>query len=129
MVKSLLVALFCILIPFSSHASESIPVNSQGDLHVTVFITDSPEFTEEWIETPPSHALTIRTIKEAKYNETVHAGFAITGFTKGPGAKVKFVVAVHVLAPSQGRKMGRLLKGSNNRQRNNHSRPISTNGV
>ena len=99
MVKSFLIALFCILIPLYSHASEPMAGNSQGDLHITVFITDSLEFINEWIKTQPTHAPTIRTINEAKYNQTVHAGFAITGFTKGPDSKVNFVVAVQVLAP------------------------------
>ncbi len=99
MLKSLLIALTCIIIPFFVHALEPMTVNSQGDLHITVFITDSPKFIKEWIETPPSHAPTIKRIKEAKYNQMVHAGFAITGFTKGTDSKVDFVVAVQVLAP------------------------------
>ena len=99
MVKSFLIALFCILIPFSSYASEPMAGNLQGDLHITVFITDSLEFMKEWIKSEPTPAPTIRTINEAKYNQKVHAGFAITGFTKGPDSKVNFVVAVQVLAP------------------------------
>jgi hypothetical protein len=99
MVKSILVAIFCILIPFSSQAVESLGINSQGDLHITVFITDSTSFLSEWIESPPSHALTISTINEIKYNQLVYAGFAITGFTKGSDAKVNFVVDIQVSAP------------------------------
>ncbi len=99
MIKSLCVAIFCFIIPFSAHALEPLAVNAQGDLHITVFITDSPSFLKEWIKTPPSHALTISTITEAKYNQLVHAGFAITGFTKGPDSNVNFIVGVQVFAP------------------------------
>ncbi len=82
MVKAVLVAIFCILIPFSSQALEPLAVNSQGDLHITVFITESTSFLEEWIKNPPPHALTISTINEAKYDELVYVGFAITGLNK-----------------------------------------------
>lgn len=99
MVKAVLVAIFCILIPFPSQALEHLAVNSQGDLHITVFITESTSFLEEWIKNPPPHALTISTINEAKYNQLVYVGFAITGFTKGPESKVNFVVDVQVFAP------------------------------
>ncbi len=99
MVKSLLIALICILSPLSTYALEPMAVNSPGDLHITVFITDSPEFIKEWVKTPPSHAPTIKRIKEAKYNQMVHAGFAVTGFSKGADSKVDFIVAVQVLAP------------------------------
>ena len=99
MIKLLLVAIFCILIPFSSYAEESLEVYSKGDLHITVFITDSTSFLGEWIENPSSHALTISTVKEVNHNQSVYAGFAISGFTKGPDAKVNLVVDIQVFAP------------------------------
>ena len=98
--KFFLIVFFCILIPFPANALlQYLTVNAQGDLHLTVFITDSPDFLHGWENTPPSHALNIRTITETKFNQLVHAGFAITGFTKGPDSKVNLVIVVQVSAP------------------------------
>jgi len=99
MLKSIFFSLALVMLPFNAYALEPMPINPPGDLLVTVFITDSPEFIKEWIETPPSHAPTIKRINEAKFNQMVHAGFAVTGFTKGSDSKVNFVVAVQVKAP------------------------------
>ncbi len=97
--KFIVASVILILVPLFSYASEPMTVTEPGDLNVTVFITDSPEFIKEWVETPPSHGPTIRRIKEAKYNQMVHAGFSITGFSKDSDSKVDFVVAVQVKAP------------------------------
>ena len=74
-------------------------VNPRGDLQLTVFITDSPDFLQGWINAPPSHALNISTIAETELNQLVSAGFAITGFTKGPGSEVDLVVGFQISAP------------------------------
>jgi len=100
LVKSFFIVFFCILIPLSANALlQNLTVNAPGDLHVTVFITDSPSFLDGWINTPPSHALNISTITETTFNQLVYIGFAITGFTKGPDSKVNLVVGVQFFAP------------------------------
>ena len=99
MIRSILFLILILLLPASTFALEPMTVNASGDLHITVFITDSPKFIREWVETPPSHGPTIKRIKEAKYNQMVHAGFAVTGFTKDKDSKVNFVVGVQVKAP------------------------------
>jgi SH3-like domain-containing protein len=100
LVKSFLIAFFCVIIPFSANAlSQYLTVNAQGDLHLTVFITNSPFLLYGWKNTPPSHALNINTIAETKFNQQVYAGFAITGFSKDADSKVNLVVGVQVFKP------------------------------
>lgn len=99
MSKSLLLIIACLLFPMASYAIEPMPTNSQGNLYVSVFIIDSPEFSKEWINTPASHSPSINTIDEVSYNQMVHAGFAITGFSKGKDSRVNFVVAIQVENP------------------------------
>ncbi|WP_373032956.1 hypothetical protein [Sulfurovum sp.] len=97
MIKSIMLALL-IFFPHSSFALESMKVNSPGDLDVTIFITDSPQFIEEWVGTPASHAPIITKINKAKFNQMVHAGFAITGYSR-LNQEVDFVVSVQVTSP------------------------------
>jgi SH3-like domain-containing protein len=100
LVKSFLIAFFCVIIPFSANAlMQHLTVNAQGDLHLTVFITDSPFLLYGWKNTPPSHALNINTIAETKFNQQAYAGFAITGFSKDADSKVNLVVGVQVFKP------------------------------
>ena len=96
----IVVLLFTLLLfPLSISALEPMPVKEPGDLHITVFITDSPDFIKEWVGTPQSHGPTVRRIKEAKYNQMVHAGFAVTGLMKDSDSKVNFIVAIQVETP------------------------------
>lgn len=99
MFKFIVFSIVLLLFPKGTFALEPMTINAPGDLQVIVFVTDSPEFIKEWRETPPSHGPTIKRIKEAKYNQLVHAGFAVTGFTKDSNSKVNLVVAVRVKTP------------------------------
>ena len=100
LVKSFLIAFFCILIPFSANALlQYLIINEQGDLQLTVFTTESSNLLQSWIRTPPSYALYINTITETQFNHNVTTGFAVTGFTKGPDSKVNLVIDVQIFSP------------------------------
>jgi SH3-like domain-containing protein len=99
-IKFLLILFLGLLLPFSADASlQYVTVNAQGDLRLTVFVTDVPGFLYGWMKAPPSHALNISTTAETKLNQQVSAGIAITGFTRGPGAEVNLVVGFQITAP------------------------------
>lgn len=78
----------------------AIDPNPPGDLAVTVFVAESPDFIREWVNTPSSFGPTIRRIQKARFNQKVHAGFIVTGYTRQENFHVNFVVDVKVTDPN-----------------------------
>jgi len=82
------------------YALEPMRVNQSGDPHVEVFVSDSTKFMDDWVNTPSSYAPVIKRVKEARFNQMVHAGIVISGFGIDSSSKVDFVVGVEIIAPN-----------------------------
>jgi hypothetical protein len=78
----------------------AIDPNPPGDLAVSVFMAESPDFIQEWVNTPSSFGPTIHRIKKARFNQQVHAGFIVTGYTRQENFQVNFVVNVKITDPT-----------------------------
>ncbi|MBI3345185.1 MAG: hypothetical protein HY028_10095 [Gammaproteobacteria bacterium] len=79
--------------------AKAIDPNTPGDLAVSVFVAESPDFIREWVTTPSSHGPTIRRIRKARFNQQVHAGFIVTGYTRQEDLRVDFAIDVKVTDP------------------------------
>jgi len=79
--------------------AEAIDPNAPGDLAVSVFVAESPDFIREWMTTPSSHGPTIRRIRKARFNQQVHAGFIVTGYKQQEDLRVDFAIDVKVTDP------------------------------
>ncbi len=77
----------------------AIDPNAPGDLSVTVFVSPTDKFIEEWFNTPAEHGPTIKRIKDAKFDQLVHVGFVITGHTAGENGRAAVDVDVRVVYP------------------------------
>ena len=77
MFKSLILLLAFLCFSGVANPLEPMKVNPPGKPSISVFISDSPNFVKEWVNTPPSYSPVVKRIKQAKYNQMVHAGFAI----------------------------------------------------
>ena len=78
----------------------AIDPNPPGDLAVSVFVAESPDFIREWVDTPSSFGPTIHRIRKARFNRQVHAGFIVTGYTRQENFQVNFVVNVKITDPT-----------------------------
>lgn len=90
-------ALLAVLI---SGIAFGVEPNAPGDLSVTVFVSPTDRFIEEWMSTPPEHGPTIKRIKEAKADQLVYAGFVVTGHTVDDGGSTALDVDVRVVYPN-----------------------------
>lgn len=73
--------------------------NAPGELALSVFVAESPDFIKDWVTTPSSYGPTIRRVRSLPFNQQAHAGFIVTGYTQRDDLSVKFVVDVEVIDP------------------------------
>ena len=91
------VALLAVLVVGMAFA---VDPNAPGDLSVTVFVSPTDKFIEEWFATPAEHGPTIKRIKEARADQLVHVGFVVTGHTAGENGATSLDVDVRVVYPN-----------------------------
>lgn len=94
----LVLTLICFVVAMPEIA-KGIDPNTPGDLAVSVFVAESPDFIREWVTTPSSHGPTILRIRKARFNQQVHAGFIVTGYTRQEDLWVDFAIDVKVTDP------------------------------
>jgi len=72
-----------------------------GELHLEVLVYDYGKFTKWWISTPsPQPPPAIKIIKQAGYNQKLHAGIAVSGFGIDSSSNVDFVIGIEVVDPN-----------------------------
>lgn len=96
----------------------AVDPNAPGDLAISVFVSESPDFIREWVSTPSSHGPTIRRIRSARFNQQVHAGFIVTGYTRQKDLWVNFAIDVQVSDPT-----GKVILNQTNWARHNEKMP------
>lgn len=87
------------LIIAAPELAKAIDPNAPGDLAVSVFVAEAPDFIHEWVTTPSSHGPTIRRIRKARFNQQVHAGFIVTGYKRQEDLRVHFAIDVKITDP------------------------------
>lgn len=97
----------------------AIDPNAPGDLSVSVFVAESPDFIREWVDTQSSHGPTIKRIRSARFNKQVHAGFIVTGYARHKDLRVNFAIDVQVTDPT-----GKVILKQANWARHNEKMPI-----
>lgn len=88
-----------LLLCSNSYAEEPMGVNTPGDPHLEVQVSDSRRFRKEWVSTPSSRTPANKGVTEVKYNQKVHAGIVVSGFGVDSSSNVDFVIGIEVLDP------------------------------
>lgn len=104
---------FVLLLFFSSMVNAEIvkgpSPNQPGEIAVEIVASNSPEYIQKWISTPPSEAVTIKRIKETAPNKLVVISFLVSGMDKDKEGNFSFSVSMNILGPD-----GKLVFGQRN---------------
>lgn len=98
----LLVILFTTLLFCSIANAEVTPgpeAKTAGDLGLVIVASDSPDYIKEWLNTPPSHGVTIKRLEVTRPGQLVVTSFLVTGFTSDRNGDFSIAVSFVLLDP------------------------------
>jgi hypothetical protein len=75
--------------------------NKEGELGLVIVASDGPEFIEEWLSTPSTHAVSIKRLTKVVPDQLIVTAFLVTGFTQDAEGNYSFRVSYSLIGPDK----------------------------
>ena len=96
------IAVLFFLVVCADSVADVLPMpspNPQGELGIIIVASDSPDYIHEWLTTPPSHGVTIKSLRVTKPEQLIVSSFLVHGVIPNQEGHYSFSVSFYLLGP------------------------------
>lgn len=79
---------------------QGFSATESGDLSLIIVASDSPGYIEEWLQTPPGHAVGVRRLKQTTPDQLIVAAFLVSGLVADARGEYAFSVSFYISDPT-----------------------------